>query len=86
MTTSNNPTPQPDTTIRHYSMIVMAQDALDGARLNYASAFEAYMNNRTVATAKAAGEAQLAFDKAQADYEQVRMEFKQLRLQRVASA
>jgi hypothetical protein len=63
----------------------MAQEAMDQARLNYASAFEAYMKNKTVATAKAAGDAHLAFEKAQEDYEQVRMNFKQLRLQRVST-
>jgi hypothetical protein len=85
MSVSNYPTPQPDTTIRHYSLIHMAQAALDDARLNYASAFEAYMKNRTVETAKAAFNADQAYRKAQADYDQVRISFKQLRMQRVSA-
>ncbi len=85
MNTSNNPTPQPDTTVRHYSLIHMAQQAVDDARLNYASAYQAYMKNGTVETAKAAGDAEKAYKKAQADYDQVHMHFKQLRMQRVSA-
>ena len=73
----------PNTTIRHYSLIAMAEMALQEARLNYACAWEAYLNNKNVETAGAAYEAEYKYEQAQADHDQARLLFKQLRMQRV---
>ena len=74
-----------NTTNRHHGLIADAEKRRDEARANYASALAAFLRDENPDTAGAKFVAEREKLEAEAAYEQVRMTFKQLRLQKVSS-
>jgi hypothetical protein len=67
-----------NTTTRHYSLIVLANDARETARTAWIQASKAYQQDPTIANSQAVSTTRSAWDEAEEAFEQVRLMNKHL--------